>query len=292
MKVNEMEKIQWHPGFYSGLELELREYREYLEFNTEYELSRKPLRMDILIIKKNSNVIIDNPLADFYKTYNIIEYKSPDDGLTIDDFYKVIGYALIYKGLGKTVNKIPKSELSISFYRDSYPRELIQKLHAEGALVEKKKNGIYFIDGIIEIPIYIFVISELDKEHYLALKILKKNASEQDVRQFTSRAWMYASPGDRNNIQAVLEVSTAANMGLYSRIKEDDIMGSALDDLMKDKYEEHERIGIEKGIEQGIEQERLSSVRNVMRSFKVSAEKAMESLGIPKSEYNKYLTML
>ncbi|MBO6129830.1 MAG: hypothetical protein J6P79_13200 [Pseudobutyrivibrio sp.] len=73
-------------------------------------------------------------------------------------------------------------------------------------------------------------------------------------------------------------------------------MGSALDDLMRDKYEEHERIGraqgLEQGLEQGIEQERLSSVRNVMRSFKVFAEKAMESLGIPKSEYMKYLTML
>ena len=64
-----MEKIQWHPGFYSGLELELREYREYLEFNTEYELSRKPLRMDILIIKKSPNVVIDNPPARFYNTY-------------------------------------------------------------------------------------------------------------------------------------------------------------------------------------------------------------------------------
>jgi len=99
---------------------------------------------------------------------------------------------------------------------------------------------------------------------------------------------LFDSSGNHNNIQAVLEVSTAANKGLYTRMKEDELMGSALDDLMKDKYEEHERIGRA----QGLEQERLSSVRNVMRSFKVSAEKAMESLGIPKSEYKKYLTML
>ncbi|MBE5917155.1 MAG: hypothetical protein E7273_09990, partial [Pseudobutyrivibrio ruminis] len=217
-----MEKIQWHPGFYSGLELELREYREYLEFNTEYELSRKPLRMDILIIKKSPNVVIDNPLARFYNTYNIIEYKSPSDSLTIDDFYKVIGYSLIFKGLGKTVDEIPKSELSISFYRDSCPRELLQKLSDEGALVEKKESGIYSIGGIIEIPIYIFVVGELEKENYLALKILKKNASERDVRQFATRALALDSPGDRNNIQAVLEVSTAANKGLYTRMKEDE----------------------------------------------------------------------
>ena len=48
----------------------------------------------------------------------------------------------------------------------------------------------------------------------------------------------------------------------------------------------------EKGFKQGVEQERLSAVRNLMKSLKLSAEQAMESLGIPKSEYKKYLTML
>ena len=42
-----MNKIQRHPAFYSGLELELREYRDYLTFESKYELSRMPLRMDL-----------------------------------------------------------------------------------------------------------------------------------------------------------------------------------------------------------------------------------------------------
>lgn len=44
--------------------------------------------------------------------------------------------------------------------------------------------------------------------------------------------------------------------------------------------------------EEGREEERLVSVKNVMRSFKVTAEQAMESLGIPESEYEKYLSKL
>ena len=44
--------------------------------------------------------------------------------------------------------------------------------------------------------------------------------------------------------------------------------------------------------EEGREEERLVSVKNVMRSFKVTAEQAMESLGILESEYEKYLSKL
>lgn len=53
-----------------------------------------------------------------------------------------------------------------------------------------------------------------------------------------------------------------------------------------------EEKGVEKGIAQGVEKERLESIKNIMRSFKVTAEKAMESLGIPEGEYEKYLSKL
>lgn len=62
------------------------------------------------------------------KKYNVIEYKSPEDSMTIDDFYKTVGYACLYKGYGKTVNEIPLSELTVSLFREAYPRELFAML--------------------------------------------------------------------------------------------------------------------------------------------------------------------
>ena len=69
-------------------------------------------------------------------------------------------------------------------------------------------------------------------------------------------------------------------------------MGAVLDEVMKDKYEMYEKRGIEKGIEKGVDETRITTVRNLMKSLKFTAEQAMEAIGIPKSEYNKYLTML
>ena len=44
--------LQWHPGFCAALQIELQEEFGNLEFYPEYELSKKPMRIDTLIVKK------------------------------------------------------------------------------------------------------------------------------------------------------------------------------------------------------------------------------------------------
>lgn len=53
--------LQWHPGFRAALRITLREEMKYLEMHEEYQLSRKPLQIDILIIKKTDKVMEINP---------------------------------------------------------------------------------------------------------------------------------------------------------------------------------------------------------------------------------------
>ena len=47
---NTPEKIQWHPAFYAATELELQANIEQLELKREYNLSKEPIRIDLLII--------------------------------------------------------------------------------------------------------------------------------------------------------------------------------------------------------------------------------------------------
>ena len=83
-------KIQWHPGFYAAAEIELRQNREELEFHREYNLSKKPLQIDLLIIEKMKDVQLQNELGAIFRRYNIMEYKSPEDKLNIDIFSKLL----------------------------------------------------------------------------------------------------------------------------------------------------------------------------------------------------------
>ena len=65
----------------------------------------KPMQVDVLIIKKNSKKTIKKNIGQIFRKYNIVEYKSPDDYLNVDDFYKVHGYACFYKSDTKKVNE-------------------------------------------------------------------------------------------------------------------------------------------------------------------------------------------
>ena len=81
MREQAKEKIQWHQGFCGIVELDLRTCKQDLTFETEHELSKKPLRIDLLIIKKNRDIEIRPSYGRAFRRFNVIEYKSPEDGL-------------------------------------------------------------------------------------------------------------------------------------------------------------------------------------------------------------------
>ena len=74
-------RIQWHPGFYGAAELEFRNNENDLTFSREVLLSKKPLQMDMLIVKKREGAFIDSEIGSLFKTYNVLEYKAPGDTL-------------------------------------------------------------------------------------------------------------------------------------------------------------------------------------------------------------------
>ena len=50
--------------------------------------------------------------------------------------------------------------------------------------------------------------------------------------------------------------------------------------------------GRAEGREEGRRENAVSNIRNLMKNMKLTAEQAMEALGIDKSEFSKYMTML
>lgn len=47
----EKTKLQWHPAFGAALRITLQDEMRYLEMHEEHLLSKKPLQIDVLIIK-------------------------------------------------------------------------------------------------------------------------------------------------------------------------------------------------------------------------------------------------
>ena len=278
--------IQWHPGFYGAAELEFISNKGDLEFQREFNLSKGRMGMDLVIIKKVSNIRTKNEIGHILRKFNVGEYKSNDDALSIDDYYKTVGYACLYKGLGETVDQIPANELTISIFRESYPREMFEAMKNLGLEIKERYPGIYYISGKQALfDTQVVVTKQLNRETHRTLRVLSKHVKEEDVRAFVEEAALISEPGDRNNVDAVLQVSVSANKEIYEAIRRcDKVMCEALRELMKEDFEKQEQETRQVTL--------LEDIKNLMDTTKWTAEQAMAALKIPEADRGKYITKL
>lgn len=219
------DKIAWHPGFYGGLELELRRWKADLLFQEEHTLSKQPLKMDMLIIKKSRDVVIDFSYGRAFREYNVIEYKSPEDTLSIDAFYKTIGYACLYKGTGETENAIPEDELTVTMFCFHRPKNLLSYLEKKGAEVRAEGGGLYRVDGKYPFPLQIVVTQELEDSDEHPLRFLTKDVEIEKLQDYIRKVRdILKEPGDQNNAAALLHVCYQAYNATHQNKEEESAM--------------------------------------------------------------------
>ena len=164
--------------------MSMKEISEYLEFDSEHLLSKKPMQIDVLI-KNEKHVKIQKNIGRIFRQYNIIEYKSPEDNLDIDDFYKVYAYACIYKADTEKIDLIPAAELTITFVCYHYPRAMLDKLQRDrGIMAEKIESGIYYLTGDA-IPVQLIIVPALSKNNNYWLNNLRNDLKAGgEIRNF------------------------------------------------------------------------------------------------------------
>ena len=169
-KTPEEEGIPWHTAFFEAIQMELDEYSRDLQFTSEFQLITRPLKIDVVIIKKSRDIVIEKNIATIFRKENIVEYKSPDDYVSVGDFYKVYGYACLYSAL----NKVNIKDMTLTFVESRYPRELLAHLQVvRGYTVEERLPGIYIVNGDI-LPVQIIDNRKLSSEENIWLKDLDK----------------------------------------------------------------------------------------------------------------------
>ena len=246
-------RTRFHYGFYAAMKVEYDLVKAPVTYEQEKELGEEPIRLDFLIIKKEKNVKLNDPIGKFFKRVNLFEYKSPEDGLTIDDFYKAQGYGLIYKGFDKKVNELPIEEITLTFVRHSYPRDLIKLLKMTGFNILETHSGIYKVKGKISIPMQIVVVSRLPNGEYEGLKLLAKGAKADEVIDYVEKTISIGDENVRENVKTVIGVCLSVNKKLGEELKEagkmDDVFRDTFRYLFEEDIEKAEQIGIQKGID-------------------------------------------
>jgi hypothetical protein len=176
----------WHAGFRDAIEAVFEPYRDVLELKFEHQLSAEALRLDVLVIKKQRDAPIQHDIAGFFKTWNIIEYKSPDDTFAIPDFHKVRTYAHGYMAKEHS-NGAVWSEGTITVIRTGEPQSVLTYIAKRGLKVTQRRNA----DGEVwayelvdyEIPFRIIQSEHLAASDHLLLRYLRKDLDTTTLRK-------------------------------------------------------------------------------------------------------------
>lgn len=285
-------KIQWHPGFVAAMSLELREYREDLIFESEYNLNTRPLEIDLLVIKKEASVHISDDIGNFFRGHNILEYKSPEDHLDIDTFCKTLAYAYLYKSYGKTLDEIKMDDITISIIREAKPVGLFRYFKKHGYSMPNEHSGIYYIEGPFPFQIQIIATGELDKESYTWLKALSVKLNKEDIQNLLDKISQITEKDDREMADSVLEVSIGANKHIVEGLMGDDSMFETLMEIMEPKINEIRKGDIEKGIQEGRKegiQGAIELLRNLQYEDSEIRSAIMKQYGLTEDEATDFL---
>ena len=224
-----------------------------------------------------------------FRKHNVIEYKNPNDSLNSDVVWKVIGYAGLYKGLSEHANEIPAEELTISIFRNRYPRELFKEWKKEGVEISHPYGGVYYVEGVVSLPLQIIVANELEEEEFLSLKMLMPGVKEKEIRKFLAYMRTLEGPGDRRDAEAVLRVSVSANVEVYKKAgREDEMVNQVVWRLFGDEIEKAVEEKLSDSVEKAVADEKVSNIRSIMEKFHLTAQEAMNALDIPPYQQVKY----
>ncbi len=226
-------KIQWHPGFVAAMDLELAENRADLVYEKEYNLNTKPLEIDLLVIKKDKDVRTANEIGRIFKRYNVLEYKSPDDSLDIDAFYKAGAYASLYKAYGEASNERKADDITVSLIREARPDGLFDYFKRHNIRTTNPYRGIYYVQDAVLFPTQIVVVREMDRKSHTWLKALSGKMKKQDIKELLEKIESIKQKFDRELADSVLEVSIRANRHIVEQLRGDDNMCQALLEIME-----------------------------------------------------------
>lgn len=267
----EKTKLQWHPAFGAALRITLQDEMKYLEMHEEYLLSKKPLQMDVLIIKKLKDTPIRKAIGQIFRKHNIIEYKSPGDGLSINDFYKVYGYACIYQSDTNKVKEIDPEDLMLTFVCSHYPRDMIQHLERiRGIRTEFQGAGIYYLKGD-PIPMQILIAPKLsDKENYWLQSMRTDLQAGEEIRKLMCE---YEKHRKSKDYAAVMDLITCAN---WEQMEVEKKMCDALKELFAEELKEADSRGrsegMRQGLSQGLQQGLTQGIQLTKRVLQLSAQ--------------------
>ena len=312
-KLRATPRSDWHAGFEARLRIETHKYADQVHISTEEEIGEVPPRTDFVILVEDEKVEFEKTIFQIFRKINILEYKNPNDSLNERVLRKACGYANLYISVAEHEGERPAGEVTVSIFRAVRNPKLFREMEENGSLVRDATPGIYHVKGYTDLPFQIIITSELRGDEYAAYRALTDKAEVADVEQIMLRANQEKNEAMLNHYGVLLNLVVEKNPQFFKLVKGEYAMKEALMEMVKDEVDAKIKEQVEQVKEQAKEQVKQAeeqakqaeeqakaqeqqtlaeSIKNVMDSFSVTMEKAMDSLKIPQNARATYIGLV
>jgi len=198
-----------------GLKAELSDYADDLEWRDEFLLNKDPQRIDVIVIKKKTDKPIRKRIGQIFRKYNVVEYKSEKDSLSVNSFNRVCGYAFQLMDMYKGDPTPAPSNLTLTFVVYHHPREVIEYCRKElGCKADLTRKDVFCLNGWT-IPIQVINCKKLSAEDSDWIRNLRS-----DIEKFEELKSVIDTAGKRHNIddmRAYLAAVVSANAKKFEK---------------------------------------------------------------------------
>ncbi len=115
----------WHSWFYILLNIVLHRFKkDRVKIDREVVLGAMPPRADFIVVEEGEIIDLGLDVFKFFRKFNIIEFKNPDDELSESILWKVVGYAGFYIDHFDA----KAEDITLTLFRGAKPAKMFKEL--------------------------------------------------------------------------------------------------------------------------------------------------------------------
>jgi predicted Fe-Mo cluster-binding NifX family protein len=240
-------------------------FERFAIVKTEFEILGLPRKFDTLIIETDTPFQDRLDIFSYFRKYNIVDFKSEGDELTVEGLNKVCYYFYAFllredaKYEDTTVTIV--STFSPFIISDEYEHEQVKK-------------GIFAVKGLTKVDLYVVVVDELgekDKEEY---QLLRTFVSKNHRHSMIVDVFKYGTAEEQEDLLLLYEQE------VFQVMEEEKII---MDVLEKRAYDIAKRLGVIQKIKQAVQKKNREALKKNREALKKNRE-ALKLLEVEKQK--------
>jgi hypothetical protein len=131
----------------------------------------------------------------------------------------------------------------------------------------------------------------LSKKEHSSLRLLSARVEREDIQNFMTYLEQLTEQGDKENMDAVFQVSMAANTSVYDEIrKESRYMCEAFQELFKDEIDEKVKAGERRGRREGEQEGRIATLIGLAKDNLITISEAAKRAEMTEALFTEKMT--